>query len=59
MKKYTSPNAKSIKFDVMDIITVSGEVVNASTFTGANAEMYEIYSQNSAAKNENVSVFTW
>ena len=59
MKKYTRPDVKSVKFDMMDIITASGMIVNAETFTGANAEMYEVYKNNSSAQNTNVSVFTW
>lgn len=59
MKKYTRPDVKTIKFDMMDIITASGLIVNADSFTGANAEMYEVYKNNSDVKNTNVSVFTW
>ena len=59
MKKYSKPNANITNFDVNDIITASGLIVNADTFTGADAEMYEIYVNSSEAKNTNVSVFTW
>ena len=59
MKKYTRPDVKTIKFDMMDIITASGLIVNADSFTGANAEMYEVYKNNSNVQNTNVSVFTW
>ena len=59
MKKYEKINVTITKFNVEDIITASGVIVDASSFTGSNAEMYEIYQQNSDAKNANVSVFTW
>ena len=59
MKKYSKPNANITNFDVNDIITASGVVVNADTFTGENEAMYSIYVNNSEAKNKNVSVFTW
>ena len=59
MKKYENPNVKFVGFDVEDIITQSGLVVNSSELTGASAEMYDIYRNNSAVKNTNVSVFTW
>ena len=47
------------RFSVEDVITSSGLIVNADSLTGANAEMYEVYQNNSAAKNTNISVFTW
>ena len=59
MKKYTKINLTITKFDIEDIITASGEIVDASTFTGKDADMYEIYKQNSSADNTKVSVFTW
>ena len=59
MKKYTKPNANITTFNVEDIITASGAIVNAETFTGANADMYEVYQANSTADNKNVAVFTW
>ena len=59
MKKYSKPNVKITNFDVNDIITASGMIVNADTFTGKNADMYSVYVNNSEAKNSNVSVFTW
>ena len=59
MKKYTRPDATSIKFDVVDVITSSGVIVNSDALTGASAEMYEVYQKNSTAKNTNISVFTW
>ena len=59
MKKYTKPNAKITTFNVEDIITASGLIVSADAFTGANAEMYEVYKTNSTADNANVAVFTW
>ena len=59
MKKYTKINVTVTKFDVEDIVTASGLIVNASELTGANAEMYEVYKKNSTTGNTNVSVFTW
>lgn len=59
MKKYTRPNLEITSFDVRDIITVSGEIVNESELTGEVADMYDIYTKNSAVDNKNVSVFTW
>ena len=59
MKNYTRPNAKIVNFDIADIITQSGLIVSAGELTGANKDMYEVYQQNSATKNTNVSVFTW
>ena len=59
MKKYTRPNLEIVNFQVEDIITQSGLIVSAGELTGANKDMYEVYQQNSATKNTNVSVFTW
>ena len=59
MKNYTRPNVKIVNFDATDIITQSGLIVSAGDLTGASKDMYEVYQQNSATKNTNVSVFTW
>ena len=59
MKNYTNPEMTITKFAVEDIITASGAIVDATTLTGADKEMYEVYKENSAAKNTNISVFTW
>ena len=59
MKKYEKINVTITMFDVEDIVTASGLIVNSNELTGASAEMYQIYTNNSAAKNTNVSVFTW
>lgn len=59
MKKYTRPNLEITSFDVTDIITVSGEIMNSSELTGEVADMYEVYTKNSAIDNTQVSVFTW
>ena len=59
MKNYIRPNAEIAKFDVEDIISSSGVIVDANSLTGANAEMYKVYQDNSVAKNTNISVFTW
>ena len=59
MKSYNKPSIEVINFSAEDIITASGVIVNAESFTGADRDMYEIYVNNSEAKNTNVSVFTW
>ena len=59
MKKYTKINVNITKFDVEDIITSSGLIVDSSELSGTSAEMYEIYQKNSANPSTNVSVFTW
>ena len=59
MKKYIKPNAKIVAFVTDDIITASGEVLDASTFTGETANMYKIYTENSSVDNGQVAVFTW
>ena len=57
-KKYTKPNVEFTTFSVEDIITQSGLIVSADSLSGASAEMYQVYTNNSAAKNTNISVFT-
>ena len=59
MKKYTNPDLKIITFVIEDVITQSGDIVDASTLIGKDADMYQIYSDNSKVKSTNVSVFTW
>ena len=64
MNKYTRPIAEFTAFSVEDVITVSGVpangvIINSGSLTGEDKNMYEIYSQNSAAPSTNVSVFTW
>ena len=59
MKKYIKPTVEIAIFDVEDIITSSGMIVNGENFTGKNEEMYNVYKQNSSADNTNVAVFTW
>ena len=59
MKKYTRPNIEIVTFEVEDIITSSGLIVNSGDFVGADADMYKVYEQNSAVDNTNVAVFTW
>ena len=47
------------KFDVADIITVSGQIVNATTLeAGIDADLYESYKAQGGA-NTNVAVFEW
>ena len=59
MKKYTKINVTITKFDVEDIITSSGVIVDVSNLDATSAAMYEVYKESSAAKNTNISVFTW
>lgn len=59
MKEYTRPNAEIVVFEVEDIITASGEIVDAATLMGDDATMYENYKENSSVDNQKVSVFTW
>lgn len=59
MKNYVKPLFNFTKFSVEDVITQSGVIVSAENLVGASKDMYEIYSQNSAVKNNNISVFTW
>ena len=59
MKKYTRPNAEFVTFLVEDVITQSGTIVDATDLTGKDADMYQVYVENSSAKNTNISVFTW
>lgn len=59
MKMYTKPNAEIVAFDVEDVITQSGTIVNAENLMGEDKAMYDVYKQNSQAQNTNVSVFTW
>ena len=59
MKKYTNQDLKIITFVIEDVITQSGDIVDASTLIGKDADMYQIYSDNSKVKSTNVSVFTW
>jgi len=51
MKNYTRPDVEVIAFSVEDVITQSGVIVNADSFTGENKDMYEIYQQNSYGCN--------
>jgi len=59
MKKYTRPIAEIVTFTVEDIITASGDILDASTFTGKNAAIYEIYKEKSPVDNGQAAVFTW
>ncbi len=59
MKRYEIPNVKFVGFDVEDIITQSGVIVDAGSLMGEDKNMYQVYEQNSQAKNTNISVFTW
>ena len=59
MKRYEIPNVKFVVFDVEDIITQSGAIVDAASLIGEDMNMYQVYKQNSQSQNTNVSVFTW
>ena len=59
MRKYIKPEFNFTQFSVEDVITESGVIVSAESLVGEDKDMYEIYSRNSAAQNNNVSVFTW
>ena len=59
MKRYEIPNVKFVGFDVEDIITQSGVIVDAGSLMGEDKNMYQVYEKNSQAKNTNISVFTW
>ena len=59
MKKYLRPGVELVTFDIEDVITSSGNIVNSSTLKGEDANIYKVYSQNSEVGNTNVSVFRW
>lgn len=61
MKNYIRPNMELSKFDVADIITVSGEIVDAKSLTGSNAgDLYAEYAtQAGESAYQNVAVFEW
>lgn len=48
------------KFDVADIITVSGEIVDAATLKNNPADLYEAYANaEGSSAYANVAVFEW
>ena len=60
MKNYIRPNMELSKFDVADIITVSGEIVDASTLTGKPEALYDAYAAaDGSSAYTNVAVFEW
>jgi hypothetical protein len=62
MKNYIRPSVEVSKFDVADIITVSGHVMNASTLAPESTEaaLYDAYvAAEGSAQNTSVAVFEW
>ena len=59
MKKYICPDFEMSAFCVEDVITQSGAIVNSAELTGKDLDMYTTYLDNSEAKSNNISVFTW
>lgn len=61
MKNYIRPIVEVSKFDVADIITVSGQITNASTLAPESTEaaLYDAYVNASAVDNTAVAVFQW
>ena len=59
MKKYIRPDVDIVTFEVEDIITVSGLIVNKSELEGKDLDIYTAYTKNSNVDNNNVSIFTW
>ena len=58
MKKYIRPDVDIVTFEVEDIITVSGLIVNKSELEGKDLDIYTAYTKNSNVDNNNVSIFT-
>jgi hypothetical protein len=60
MKNYIRPSVEVSKFDVADIITASGDVVNASTFVKDTVE-YDMYQEYLAADGTEAkaAIFQW
>jgi len=59
MKKYTKPNAEIVAFEVEDVITQSGVIVDAAGLTGEDKSMYDVYKTNTEARKIKVAVVTW
>ena len=61
MKNYIRPIAEVSKFDVADIITSSGIVVNANTLVpgSTSASLYADYQAKSEVASANVAIFQW
>ncbi|MBE7015331.1 MAG: hypothetical protein E7417_00690 [Ruminococcaceae bacterium] len=61
MKNYIRPSVEVSKFDVADIITVSGHVMEASSLApeSTDAALYDAYKAVSSVDSANVAVFQW
>lgn len=60
MKNYIRPNMEISKFDVADIITASGEIVDAASLLGEDKTLYEAYAtQAGDAAFKSAAVFEW
>ena len=61
MKNYIRPIAEVSKFDVADIITASGIVMNASELAAGSVEasLYADYTSKSDVDSANVAIFEW
>ena len=60
MKNYIRPIAEVSKFDVADIITVSGEIVDAGALENNPKDLYEAYAAaDGSSAYTNVAVFEW
>ena len=46
MKKYIRPDVNIVTFEVEDIITVSGLIVNKSELEGKDLDIYTAYTKN-------------
>jgi len=60
MKNYIRPSMEVSKFDVADIMTASGEILDASALTGKEGSLYEAYTAAAGSSAyETVAVFEW
>ena len=60
MKNYIRPSVEVSKFDVADIITVSGEIVDAGTLKNDPKALYDVYAAaDGSSAYTNVAVFEW
>jgi hypothetical protein len=59
MKNYIRPNIEVSKFDVADIITVSGAITPVEDMSPAMQSLYSDYVAKSGVKNTDVAVFEW
>ena len=59
MKNYKIPNAEFVRFDIEDVITASGVIVDANELTGEDLIIFKEYYKNSAIRNSDVTVIEW